>query len=139
MKKHTPLVEEFMSTALITLREDDRLSQAVSELKLAAIRHLAIVDAKGKLAGVVSTHDLVGVPKGEDPPLRSVMRQRVTTVRPQTPAVDAIGLMIDGKFNSLPVVGEAGELVGIVTATDFLVLAQQVLLGQRPSRLASEI
>jgi CBS domain-containing protein len=123
-------VEDLMSTALLSMREGDRVSVALREMTLASVRHLPVVDAKGAIVGLVSSTDLVAaVGRKEDPELREVMTRDVHTVTPDTPAENAVALMLDQKFNAVPVVGKGGEVVGIVTATDFLVVAYQALTG----------
>jgi CBS domain-containing protein len=91
------------------------------------VRHVPVEDDAGRLIGIVSHRDLLrllarGVPAGGAEPLAvsSVMRQNPLTVSPQTPTLEAINLMRTSKVGCLPVV-EAGRLVGIITAYDFLV------------------
>lgn len=49
-----------------------------------------------------------------------VMSQPVRTVHPQTPLTVAAHLMVSERISSLPVVDDAGHLVGIITEADFL-------------------
>jgi CBS-domain-containing membrane protein len=76
-----------------------------------------------------------------------IMTTRLVTVQPETPVADAVHLMLQDQVSGLPVVDEAGRLVGIVTEGDFLRRAElgterrrrrwmQFLLG--PDRLADE-
>jgi CBS domain-containing membrane protein len=48
------------------------------------------------------------------------MSQPVRTVHPQTPLADAAHLMVTERISGLPVVDDAGALVGIITEADFL-------------------
>ena len=140
MSKRKPLVRDLMSEAVITLRATDRVSQALREMTLGSVRHIPVVDVHGRLVGLVSSHDLVAaVERAGDPPLDSLMTKDLVTVGPDTPAATAVGDMIDHKRNCLPVVGKDGELLGILTATDFLVVAQQALSGAPIERLAHEL
>jgi len=134
--RHRPhVVEDFMTTAVIALGENDRVSRAVQEMTLCSIRHLPVVDGKGKIVGILSSHDVVGAhERGGDPTVRAIMTRVVATVRPDTLAREALDLMLDGKFNALPVVGGEGELVGIITSTDFLGVARHALEGARLDR-----
>ena len=52
--------------------------------------------------------------------VRRVMSQPVRTVHPQTPLTDAAHLMVSERISGLPVVDDAGHLVGIITEADFL-------------------
>jgi CBS domain-containing protein len=74
-----------------------------------------------------------------DVELRTIMTRHVRTVGPETLAAEAVGMMIDQKFNSVPVVSEGGEVIGILTATDFLVIAQQALTGASFDRAVAEL
>jgi CBS domain-containing membrane protein len=49
-----------------------------------------------------------------------VMSQPVRTVHPQTPLTEAAHLMVSERISGLPVVDDAGLLVGIITEADFL-------------------
>ncbi len=51
---------------------------------------------------------------------RDIMTKTVTTVRPDTPLVDAIGCLVDARVSGLPVLDAAGTLVGVLTEGDLL-------------------
>ncbi len=139
-KKNALRVEDLMSTQLITLRESDSISQAAREMGVAAIRHVPVVDGHGRLRGIVSSHDLMAaLGQKEDVTLASLMTQNVKTVTPDQPAYEAVGMLIDYKINALPVVNEKGDVVGIITATDFLVVAHQALSGAKIERERDEM
>lgn len=76
-----------------------------------------------------------------------VMTRDVATITPDAPVLDALRLMLERRISGLPVIGEDGRLVGIVTEGDFVRRAEldterrrprwlNFLLG--PGRLASE-
>lgn len=131
---------DLMSAVLISLRDTDLVSTAAREMTVSAIRHLPVVDGKGQLLGLVSSTDVVAAlgQKG-DPELGTIMARDLYTVKRDSPAERAVALMIDQKLNALPVVGAGGELVGIITSTDFLVVAYQALTGAPIERAADEV
>ncbi len=47
-------------------------------------------------------------------------------------------MLIDFKINALPVVNEKGNVLGIITATEFLVIAHQALKGEKLVRTPEE-
>jgi CBS domain-containing protein len=53
----------------------------------------------------------------------------VRTVAPGTSAAEAASLMVEHKISCLPVVGDDQQIVGIITETDFVRIAEQALLG----------
>lgn len=53
--------------------------------------------------------------------VREAMTPDPLTVRPDAPVTEVAKLMIDSGIGGLPVVGEDGELLGIVTESDLIV------------------
>jgi CBS domain-containing protein len=116
-----------MSTALITINAGELLAEARSDMELGVVRHLPVVDDRGKLVGIVSDRDLVRTAAKRK--VSDVMSRDVVTTRPETPAHVAASLMLDNRIGSVPVVNDGGDLVGVVTVTDYLELARRALLG----------
>jgi CBS domain-containing membrane protein len=95
------------------------------------IRHLPVIDAQGRVIGLVSHRDLAacslfadrGLPGGltrlEDVTVASVMSRPVATVAPDSDVGDAARVMLEHKYGCLPVVSD-GQLVGILTEADFV-------------------
>ncbi len=117
-------VADLMTSQLRCLRETDSLAEAMAAMQELFIRHIPVVDEAGQLVGLVTQRDLLSLEHKKEPvtPLRDVMRTGLVTVAPDTPLRTAAETMIYNKFGCLPVV-EDGELVGIITETDFLKLA----------------
>jgi CBS domain-containing membrane protein len=130
MKRYELRVSDLMSTALITVRSNEPISAAHAEMQVGVVRHLPVVDDRGRLVGVLSDRDVLRA-LGHRPPKRvaDVMTKTVVTVRPDAMASDAAGVMLDHKISSVLVVDDAGTLVGMVTQTDYLDLARRSLLG----------
>jgi CBS domain-containing protein len=60
------LVSEAMSREVFTCRPEDSVRQVLETMKRQRIRHLPVVDAEGRLAGVVSLTDVIlSVEEGE--------------------------------------------------------------------------
>jgi CBS domain-containing protein len=121
-----------MTTAVIALKDTASVARAEAEMGVAGFRHLPVVDSGNNLVGVLSNRDLLRArrrPGAGSLPIGKVMTAGVLSVRPATPAHEAVEMMIEHKIGSLPVVGDDGKLVGIITETDFLVVAQQALRG----------
>jgi CBS domain-containing protein len=115
-------VESLMSTALVTVRDNETIGAADAEMKLGVMRHLPVVDANHNLIGILSSHDVLAALAAGKKSVRvgEYMSRDPITVTPETPARKAIDLMLEHRFGSLPVVGSDGHLMGIVTETDFL-------------------
>jgi CBS domain-containing protein len=123
-------VRDLMTTALITCKSSDSVDEADVEMRLAAIRHIPIVDDRNHLVGVISNRDLLlalNKRKGKKIVMSEVMSRDVVTVSEDTSAEEAVDILIEKKFGCLPVTGDDGQLVGLITETDFLRVARDAL------------
>jgi CBS domain-containing protein len=135
-------VGELMTRSdLVTLTETQNLAQAEELLRLHRIRHLPVV-RDGRLVGLITHRDLLKAAArrstGTPTNVSDVMVREVCTVRSATPTREAVKLMLDHKYGCLPVVGAAGELVGILTETDMVRYAQHLIEDMDRSSLAAE-
>jgi CBS domain-containing protein len=131
MQRRKLTVEDLMSTALVTARPGESVAEADFEMKLASVRHIPVVDDRNRLVGIVSQRDILRAmagSKSDSVLMRDVMTTQVRTVRASTSAAEAAGLMLQHKIGCLPVLGDDGQLVGLVTESDFVRLARQFLL-----------
>ena len=53
-------------------------------------------------------------------PVADVMTRQITTVKPETPAREVVELLLGRLFKAVPVVDDAGQVVGIITGGDLL-------------------
>ncbi len=133
-------VRELMSTELVTLTEDETLAHAQRCMERGRIRHLPVVRERS-LVGLVTHRDLLAasfsifaeVEADEQRwvfltvPVSEVMHRDLLTVGPETPVAEAARILLRSKYGCLPVVDEAGRLVGLVTEADFLRLTVRLL------------
>lgn len=122
-------VRQLMTQRPVTIPRDARCARAELEMKLAAVRHLPVVDADGHLVGIVSASDLPSGSAKSTLEVGDLMHDVVYTVGPDSDAAEAAAMLIDRKIGSLPVIDEQRHLLGIVTETDFLNIAFQALRG----------
>jgi acetoin utilization protein AcuB len=126
----------------VTISPDASFYDARKLIREEGIRHLPVVDKKGKLVGIVTDRDIRGVGPS-DATLLSVQEinyllgklkvsgfmtpaETLLTVTPDTIIEKAVQLLHDNKIGSLPVV-DGNELVGIITETDILELFVDVV------------
>jgi acetoin utilization protein AcuB len=128
-------VRELMSEGVTTIDDGLTCHDAVERMMRRRVRHLAVVDKRGGLCGVVTDRDLrhylfdpsvlkqVGTIAVEallkGMPVAHVMSTPPITIDADEPLESATRLMLDRKIGSLPVL-DHGRLVGILTETDVL-------------------
>ncbi len=126
-------VEQFMTTSLFTVHEDELVDMVAFLMDRKQIRHVLVEDDTHKLVGIVSYRSVLrlmadGFEGGAEaaPAVRDIMERDPVSVQPETPTLEAIELMRRHRVSCLPVVnGE--KLVGIVTERDFLPIAYELL------------
>lgn len=132
-KHHYLKVEQFMSTDLYTVHEDEPIDLVASLMDWEKIRHVPVEDNDHRLVGLVSYRSLIHLlaqgafAKRETPiPVSEVMKRNPITVAPETTTLHAIKLMKEKNVGSLPVVKD-DRLIGIVTERDFMDIARELL------------
>jgi CBS domain-containing protein len=114
----------------LTLPPEASVQDACKRMHARKVGAVLVVGPKGDLVGIFTGRDAVRVlGRGQDPAtaLRRVMTRRPETLPPGCTAIEALRLMRDGGFRHVPVVGEDGALVGIVSRGDFRGLEQDRL------------
>jgi acetoin utilization protein AcuB len=120
----------------ITVRPESDPLAGMALLKSGGFRRLPVVDADGRLVGIVDRAGLElflskagspGVTKRQHR-VDQAMTREVVTVPPDCPLEEAATLMVQHKIGSLPVV-EDGLLLGIITETDIFEQLAAVLGG----------
>jgi acetoin utilization protein AcuB len=136
-------VRRWMREPVLTIGADASVREATTVMRERGVRHLPVLDAGGKLVGIVTDRDLrqivLDVAIGrfaedvdglKDLRVREVMTWGVVTVTPATHLREAARVMREQRIGSLPVVDDEARVVGILTERD-LVDALQSLLGKR--------
>jgi CBS domain-containing protein len=125
-------VADIMTKRIITAAKSEMVNHAERRMLESDIRHLPVVDGEGHLIGILSDRDVLRafeMSRDKAVPISDVMTEDVLTVRPETRACEATQLMLDRRIGALPVVDQEMHVVGVVTETDFLRLAHNVLGG----------
>ena len=135
------LVKEIITTAVRAARPEDPVREVAATMCLHKFSGLPVVDAAGKIVGVISEKDnLHGMfPKFEDLVTSSglvdfealeheyqnmvnlkvgdLMSQRIITVEPEMPVLKAASIMFRNRIRRIPV-QQDGRLVGIISIGD---------------------
>lgn len=133
-------VGDVMSRKIVTVTEKDVLETAEYGMSRMRFRHLPVVDAQGKLVGLLSHGDLLHAASSTlsemeaernalilQQPIRRIMQREVLTVQPNDSLIEAGKVLWESKIGCLPVVDEQGALLGMITKSDFIRVALQLL------------
>ncbi|SEG47975.1 CBS domain-containing protein [Vibrio hangzhouensis] len=131
-------VEDMMTRNPHTLLRSHSLADAKHTMEALDIRHIPIVDAERRLLGIVSQRDVLAaqesilqkIPSDQSytlsTPLSEIMHINIMTVEPRAGLKESAIYMQKHKVGCLPVVSDK-ELVGIITDSDFVAIAINLL------------
>jgi len=125
------LVRDVMNKKVMTVKPDLILRKAVDIMSNYHIGSLVVLE-NDNLTGILTERNvLVAVAEGKDPELTTVeevMTKKVITIEPSKTIEDAVNLMKDNNIKKLPVV-DGEKLVGIITASDIIVVEPKLIEG----------
>lgn len=138
-------VGERMTRNPVTILETASIDDGLHLMRERKVRRLPVLDASGKMVGIVSDKDLLHAAPSPATSLsvhelhyllaklmvKNVMSSPVITVGPDTPLEEAARVMADNKIGGLPVL-EGDQLVGIITETDVFKVLTEVLGAREP-------
>lgn len=112
---------EIMTKVVVTATPDMALREVAAIMRDGDMGAVPVLDA-GRLAGIVTDRDIVirAIAEGLNPdtPVGDAMTTELFTVGPDDFVFEAIRLMGDKQIRRIPVVGDGGELVGIIAMAD---------------------
>jgi CBS domain-containing protein len=131
--KHNEPVSHIMSNELLTVHAAQKVSEVYTLLTENRIHHVPVVNGE-KPIGLISSSDMMklsldayGTPDSANAEyldsqftIEQVMSSDLVTIGADEPIRTAVEKLSPGTLHSLPVVGEDGMLVGIVTTTDLV-------------------
>lgn len=144
---HIPLASEIMNASVNCLGCDEPIEVAIRTLLRRGFSGAPVVDADGKLCGVVSERDCLRVlasaafynqPEGT---VQAHMTREVISVEPTADLFRILSIFEDNAVRRVPVV-EDGRVVGLITRRDLLralshVGEARVAHGREPRDIAA--
>lgn len=114
----------------VTLPKDATVGDAQNTMKEYSIGGIPITDDAGKLIGIVTNRDL-RFQKDYDRPLGEIMTDtNLVTVKKGTSLQQAEVILQENKIEKLPVVGDDGTLLGLITFRDITKLTQKPIANK---------
>ncbi len=143
-------VTEMMKTDLVAVNPETKLSEARSLMREGNFRHLPVVDADGKLVGIVTDRDMRDahpsslldeesyqktLDKVMQHTISEIMSAEPMTVAPYYTLQDTLLMIGKKKVGALPVVDEDGHLKGIMSTRDLLRAFVNIMGIEEPGTL----
>ncbi len=123
-------VADLMTPDPVTVLPTTSVGEVWGIMSKRRFRHMLVSDEANALLGLVSQRDILAGAHSanlqvehDNRPISELMHRSVDTVRPECCAAEAARYMLGSKHSCLPVVGDDGTLVGILTEADFMRLA----------------
>ncbi|MBI4795199.1 MAG: CBS domain-containing protein [Deltaproteobacteria bacterium] len=125
------LVQDWMTSIVATIEDDDSIMKASKLMKQNRIQHLPVLK-EGRLVGIISDRDLKEAQPSkatsldihelyylmEEIKIKSIRSSQLITIAPEATLEKAAALMQKYNISALPVVDAKGELQGIITKGD---------------------
>jgi CBS domain-containing protein len=116
-------VERLMTKDVRTCRPEDGLTEAARAMWERDCGCVPVVDESHRVVGMITDRDvcMAAYTRGsrlQDIRIDEVMSRRVLSCQPDTPLADAEATMRSGRVRRLPVVDDAGQLLGLVSLAD---------------------
>ena len=111
--------------AVLTMSGDASVASAVAVMSERNYGAVVIVSPDDKPIGIVTERDLMRrlLAKGLDPiktPLREIMTSDLKVAKPEDELLDWLRQMSNDRFRHVPVVGEDGRVITIMSQGDFV-------------------
>lgn len=117
-----------MVTEFVTVAETAHVADVIADLRAhppaaETAYYLYVCGPRGRLVGVVSLRDLIVADPGAS--VREIMTRDVISVRADADQEEAADLVARYDLLALPVVDEAGRVIGVVTVDDVLEVLEE--------------
>jgi IMP dehydrogenase len=109
-------VKEYMTREVATVSADDTVREVARRIVESEGHNGFPVTDGRRVKGFVTARDLLLA--DEDAPLFTVMNETLVVAHPEMDVIDAARVILRSGIQKLPVVDDAGNLVGIISNTD---------------------
>lgn len=117
-------ISTIMTPKVVTVHPEDSLEVVKTLLFEKHFHHLPVIDADGKLKGIITSWDLIKSNKRfeeyGDYRVKDLMTTNVATLGPNDLVGAAAMVFLKHLFHGLPIINDDGTLLGIITTHDIL-------------------
>lgn len=125
--------KDVMTRSVITVKEQDNLSDVADLLIKVKISGIPVIDKDKKMVGIITTTDLLNlmrdIKKGRlptaggeghiNPKVKDVMKKRVHTATESQNLLDIVDIMCEKKVHTIPIVKD-NIIVGVIGRRDMM-------------------
>jgi len=135
------LVKDWMIDLVVFIDPDKTVLEALSIMRRRYLNSLIVNKSQDNPEyGIITSTDICDkiVAQGQDPAktkVRDVMTSPLVTLDPEQTVYQCAKTMSDYHIHHMPVMDEKGQLVGMISATDFLVVAEALGHGFEDQKL----
>lgn len=128
-------VRDWMSSPVVVIDPDSSVSHALTLMRRRNI-HSLVIDISGKnpAYGIITTTDIrdkiIAMDRNPaETQVREIMTAPVITAKPDWTLQECSQKMQEAHIHHFPVAGEDGNLVGLISATDIFIAAEEIGWG----------
>lgn len=134
-------VKDWMIDLVVYIEPDETVLAALSKMRRRYLNSLIVKKSKDNPNfGIITSTDICDkiVAQDRDPSkttVREIMNSPLISVRPEQTVFECARLMSEQHIHHLPVMDETESVVGMISATDFLVVAEALGHGEGDQHL----
>jgi CBS domain-containing protein len=135
------LVRDWMIDLVVYIDPDSTVLKALSIMRRRYLNSLIVkISAEEKQYGIITSTDICDkiVARKQDPTTTTVaeiMTTPLISVKPEDTIYDCAKTMREFQIHHLPVIDENKNIVGMISASDFLVVAEALAYGDDERQL----
>ncbi|MDH5492989.1 MAG: CBS domain-containing protein [Myxococcales bacterium] len=125
-------IAEIMNTRLITIGPEAPLGEAIELLIQHRISGMPVVDAQGRILGVLSERDLLRAFYEEARCVRDLMTPEPVSIAVDAPLVEVFDTLMANTFRRV-LIHERGKLVGLISRADLMPAVLDAIRDRAPA------
>ncbi|MFW5713561.1 MAG: cyclic nucleotide-binding/CBS domain-containing protein [Brevefilum sp.] len=135
------LVKDWMIDLVVYIDPDEKVLDALSKMRRRYLNSLIVNKSHDSSEyGIVTSTDICDkiVAQGRDPSMtkiREIMTTPLISIGPEQDIFECAQLMSEHHIHHLPVMDKNRKVVGMISATDFLVVAEALAHGEEDQQL----